>query len=433
MGPPEPPEQPLFPPRRAYVDALASTLARSRDRSAAIAVRTLGGARAARPPRRARARRGRRGVGQGRARGGARPTRRRGRWWTAPQTTTASPPDGRWPASAAEGSDRVRDLYEAVAGEVEQGGRRPGADDRDGARRRLARRSRAARGRRPGVAKTLLAAALSRALGLDFRRIQFTPDMLPSDVTGNVALRGGELVFRPRPGVHQRAAGRRDQPHAAEDAGRAAGGDAGAPGLGRGAAGAAAGPVPRARHAEPDRVRGHLRAARGAARPLPRAARGRLSRRGRRSCGCWGSRAAASGRATSTPCSRSSGADALREARAAVDATRVDDEIARYVIAVVRRTRELPSVQLGASPRAAVHLLGAAKAAARLAGRDYVTPDDVGSMAPPVLAHRLVLTPGGRARALRGRRRGPHGARRGAGAAMSPRRGPPPSSPRSRC
>jgi MoxR-like ATPase len=87
------------------------------------------------------------------------------------------------------------------------------------------------------------------------------------------------------------------------------------------------------------------------------------------------------------------GHDALREARAAVDATRVDDEIARYVIAVVRRTRTLPSVELGASPRAAVHLLGAAKAAARLAGRDYVTPDDVSSMAAAVLAHRLVLTP----------------------------------------
>ena len=76
-----------------------------------------------------------------------------------------------------------------------------------------------------------------------------------------------------------------------------------------------------------------------------------------------------------------------------VDATRVDEEIARYVVAVVRRTRDLPSVELGASPRAAVHLLGAAKAAARLAGRDYVTPDDVGGMAVAVLAHRLVLTP----------------------------------------
>ena len=64
-----------------------------------------------------------------------------------------------------------------------------------------------------------------------------------------------------------------------------------------------------------------------------------------------------------------------------------------YVVAIVRRTRELPSVTLGASPRAAVHLLGAAKAAARLAGRDYVTPDDVARMAVPVLHHRLVLTP----------------------------------------
>ena len=51
----------------------------------------------------------------------------------------------------------------------------------------------------PGVAKTLLANATARALGLDFRRVQFTPDMLPSDVTGTIALRGGELRFRPGP------------------------------------------------------------------------------------------------------------------------------------------------------------------------------------------------------------------------------------------
>ena len=76
-----------------------------------------------------------------------------------------------------------------------------------------------------------------------------------------------------------------------------------------------------------------------------------------------------------------------------VDATEVHDEVVGYVVAIVRRTRELPSVSLGASPRAAVHLLGAAKAAARLAGRAYVTPDDVARMAAPVLRHRLVLTP----------------------------------------
>jgi MoxR-like ATPase len=51
----------------------------------------------------------------------------------------------------------------------------------------------------PGTAKTLLAQAVARALDADFRRVQFTPDMLPSDVTGNVALRDGELTFRPGP------------------------------------------------------------------------------------------------------------------------------------------------------------------------------------------------------------------------------------------
>src|SRR5215213_5728366 len=51
----------------------------------------------------------------------------------------------------------------------------------------------------PGVAKTLLASAVARALGIEFRRVQFTPDMLPSDLTGNVTLRGGELTFRRGP------------------------------------------------------------------------------------------------------------------------------------------------------------------------------------------------------------------------------------------
>jgi MoxR-like ATPase len=83
----------------------------------------------------------------------------------------------------------------------------------------------------------------------------------------------------------------------------------------------------------------------------------------------------------------------LAEARAQVDTTRVSSEIAEYVVAVVRRTRELPSVALGASPRGAVHLLVAAKATARLAGRDFVTPDDVIRIAPRALAHRLLLSP----------------------------------------
>ena len=59
----------------------------------------------------------------------------------------------------------------------------------------------------------------------------------------------------------------------------------------------------------------------------------------------------------------------------------------------MRATRALPSVTLGASPRAAVHLLVAAKAAAALAGRDFVTPDDVAGLAGAVLGHRIVLRP----------------------------------------
>lgn len=63
------------------------------------------------------------------------------------------------------------------------------------------------------------------------------------------------------------------------------------------------------------------------------------------------------------------------------------------MLAVVRATRELPSVELGASPRASVHLLAASKAFARLDGRAYVTPDDVAAAARPVLRHRIILRP----------------------------------------
>jgi MoxR-like ATPase len=87
------------------------------------------------------------------------------------------------------------------------------------------------------------------------------------------------------------------------------------------------------------------------------------------------------------------GADELRAARDAVDAVTMADEVVAYVAAVVRSTREQPSVALGASPRAAVHLAGAARATALLAGRDFATPDDVRRMALPVLRHRLVPTP----------------------------------------
>lgn len=77
--------------------------------------------------------------------------------------------------------------------------------------------------------------------------------------------------------------------------------------------------------------------------------------------------------------------------QALIGETQVPDEVARYLIAGVRRTRELPGVLLGASPRAAIHLQAAARAYARLDGRDTVSKDDVRAMAPLALSHRLVL------------------------------------------
>jgi MoxR-like ATPase len=80
----------------------------------------------------------------------------------------------------------------------------------------------------------------------------------------------------------------------------------------------------------------------------------------------------------------------LERARAEMDATIVPDETARFVISLVRMTRELPGVELGASSRAAIHLVAAAKAHARLAGRETTLVEDARAVAPYVLMHRLI-------------------------------------------
>jgi MoxR-like ATPase len=86
-------------------------------------------------------------------------------------------------------------------------------------------------------------------------------------------------------------------------------------------------------------------------------------------------------------------AESLRCARRVTRATRVDALIRQYIAHIVRATRSRPQVSLGASPRAGVMLMLAAKARAVLEARDYVTPDDVKAMAKPVLRHRILLIP----------------------------------------
>ena len=81
----------------------------------------------------------------------------------------------------------------------------------------------------------------------------------------------------------------------------------------------------------------------------------------------------------------------IDKARGEFDSTEVPESIARYIVRIVRGTRHQPGVQLGASSRSAIHLLSASKANARLAGRSIVTAEDVQRMAPYVLRHRLIL------------------------------------------
>lgn len=80
-------------------------------------------------------------------------------------------------------------------------------------------------------------------------------------------------------------------------------------------------------------------------------------------------------------------------ARQAVAAVAVEPALFAYIAAIARRTRDWPALTLGASPRAAIHLMQLAKALAAMEGRDYLLPDDVKRAAPPVLRHRIVLTP----------------------------------------
>jgi len=83
----------------------------------------------------------------------------------------------------------------------------------------------------------------------------------------------------------------------------------------------------------------------------------------------------------------------LLDLRSQVAAVKVDDSVAEYLVAIGRATRAMPDVQYGASVRGALGLLHASKALATFADRDYVTPDDVKSVAPAVLRHRIVLKP----------------------------------------
>ena len=187
----------------------------------------------------------------------------------------------------------------------------------------------------PGVGKTALARALARSIDAEYARVQCTADLLPADVVGTNVYNQRENRFEFRPGpvfanVVLVDEVNRASPKTQSGPARV---HAGAPRDRRQAHARAGAPVPRARHAEPGRVRGHLSAARGAARPLHGARVARLPERADQETAMLPSTPSA------TACSTSSRSPTWREvlaAQAAAAAVHGSEALRRYIVAISR-------------------------------------------------------------------------------------------------
>ena len=247
----------------------------------------------------------------------------------------------------------------------------------------------------PGTAKTLLVRSLALALDVRFQRIQFTPDLMPADITGVSFLTGThEFTFRPGPifadlvladeinrapaktqaalleAMQERTVTMDGTSHAlspvftvfatqnpVEFEGTY--------------------PLP---EAELDRFMAKVQFG----YPPAPVEQGILTKYVQ---GFEADRPATYGVTAVTD------AAGLERLRHGVEAVRVEPQVTAYITAIVRATRDAASLTLGASPRAGVSLLKAARAAALLDGREFVVPDDVKLLAPAVLRHRISVAP----------------------------------------
>ena len=249
----------------------------------------------------------------------------------------------------------------------------------------------------PGVAKTLLVKTMAQALDLDFGRVQFTPDLMPSDVTGQLVLDRSAtdgMRFREGPIFTNL--------FLADEINRT---------------------PPKTQSALLEAMEERQVTAEGIARrlpdpfvviatenpvehegtyPLPEAQLDRFMFKllvgypsfeqeteilARHHRGLDPHDVAAAG---VVPVANASDLALARQQVARVD---VQPTVQQYIVAICRATRESPSVELGVSPRGAASLLHAAKAWAWLSGRSFVTPDEVKAVAKPVLRHRLIVRP----------------------------------------
>jgi MoxR-like ATPase len=244
----------------------------------------------------------------------------------------------------------------------------------------------------PGLAKTLLARSLATTLGISFKRIQFTPDLLPSDITGSHLFdrQRGEFTLSLGPIFANVVL--------ADEINRA---------------------TPKTQSALLEGMQEGQVTIDGETHPLPQpfivvATQNPIEYEGtfplpeaqldrfmvRLSVGYPDPKSEAEilrrrreRRQDEVVLSPVSHAGELLAMRDAVEGILVDPDVERYIVALVGRTRNDPNVQVGASPRGSLALLKLARAEAALAGRDYTLPDDVKAFAVPALAHRLILSP----------------------------------------
>jgi MoxR-like ATPase len=244
----------------------------------------------------------------------------------------------------------------------------------------------------PGLAKTLIARSFAQVFSLDFARIQFTPDLMPSDVTGSSVYnqRSGDFEFRPGPVFTNLVL--------ADEINRA---------------------PPKTQAALLEAMQERQVTTEGRTRPLGppflvlatqnpieyegtyplpeaqldrfllRAGIGYPSRDDE-----WGMLARRlERRADEIVLDPVAGRDDLLAAQRAVEEVYLHESVGRYLVDLVAATRANPRVRVGASPRGTIALAKLARVRAVLAGRDFVTPDDVKAVAAPALGHRLVLRP----------------------------------------
>ena len=248
----------------------------------------------------------------------------------------------------------------------------------------------------PGLAKTLLARSLAAALRCSFSRIQFTPDLMPADITGVSVFESAAREFSFRPGPVFADIVLADEINRAPAKTQAA--------------------LLEAMQEYQVNIDGQSRALSRCftvvatqnpieyegTYPLPEAQLDRFlmkvvieypAEEDERSMLRAMQNLGESATQAHSIIRPVAGAEELLKLRAAAYQLRVDDSVLEYALRLIHESRVFPSLTLGASPRAAIMLLQAARALALLRGKDYVTPDEIQLMALPVLRHRIRLTP----------------------------------------